>query len=145
MTRNCRLRPNQRLRTLLRSSAVRAAVAACLVAGCGVLTLEEQLLQRFFEASRLYDMAALAKVALPGVVFNPALAGIVDGFTVTNVLHEGERRTVSVDAQVRTPSGTRAQKLTVVIEQTGGDWLITDVMQLPASRTSRGASSAPPY
>jgi hypothetical protein len=115
-----------------------------LLAGCGVLSLEEQLVQRFFEASRLHDRAALEKVAVSGVTFNPISAGVVEEFGVTNVVHEGARRTISLDARIRTASGTRAQKLTVVIEQFAERWLVTEVMPLPASQTSRAASSDRP-
>jgi hypothetical protein len=114
-----------------------------LLAGCGVLTLEEQLLQRFFEASRLYDAAAVEKVAT--VVFNPVSDGIVQDFAVASVDASADRRVVTVDAQVRRRTGTAPERLTVIMERRGGRWLITEFTRPRASQTSRGASSVPPY
>src|SRR5688500_1355428 len=100
MTRSRLHQTRSTFRTLLRSTVA----AAWLVAGCRVLTLEEQTLQRFFEASRLYDMAALEKVAT--VPFNPVTDGIVQDFAVVSVAVSGDVRTVNVDAQVRGRTGT---------------------------------------
>jgi hypothetical protein len=111
-------------------------IAACLLAGCGVLSLEEQLLQRFFEASRTYDRVALEKVAAAGVVYNPVTNGVVDDFTVVDVVESGGRRTVRVEATVRMDGGTRRQPLQAVMERQDKGWRITSLMPLPASRTA---------
>jgi hypothetical protein len=126
-------------RTSLRRppSRLPAGVAvACLLAGCGVLSLEEQLLQRFFEASRTYDRVALEKVAAAGVVYNPVTNGVVDGFTVVDVVESGGRRTVRVEATVRMDGSTRRQPLQAVVERRDEGWRITSLMPLPASRTA---------
>jgi len=131
-----------RPRTFLRNSLA-AVAAAGLMAGCGVLTLEEQVLLRFFEASRVYDMAAVEKVAT--LAFNPVTDGIVQDFVVSAVDAAADRRTVTVDAQVRRRGGTTAERLIVTMERRAGRWLITGFTRPRASQTSRGASSAPPY
>jgi hypothetical protein len=102
------------------------------VLGCGVLTPEEQLLQRFFEASRLYDAAAIDKVAT--VMFNPATDGIVQDFHVTEVGPVEQRperplrRTVGVTAQVRSRNGTTSQRLlTATLERRAERWIIVAI------------------
>jgi hypothetical protein len=107
-----------------------------------VLTLEEQLLQRFFDASRLYDMAAVEKVAT--VAFNPRIDGVVEEFTVAGVEETGDRRVADVDVMVRRGGRLADERLRVTISRRGGRWLITDVRRLPASQTAPAASSAPP-
>ena len=139
MSRRC---PRPTRRTFLRSSWA-AVAAACVAAGCGVATLEEQVVRRFFEASRTYDKAALAKVAT--VAFNPVTDGIVADFVVAGVEATAARRVVSVDAEVHRRSGTAVERLRLVIEQRAGRWLVTEVTRPRASQTSRAASSAPPY
>jgi hypothetical protein len=124
MTTICSRRRRQSLRTFLRSSL---SCAGLLLASCGVLTLEEQLLQRFFEASRLYDMAAVEKVAT--VVLNPVTDGIVQDFTVTKVEGNDAARTVTVAAQLRTADGRVAAKTLVVTLEYRGRWLITAIRQ----------------
>src|SRR5688500_373192 len=59
------------------------ALLALLLAGCGVLSPEEQLLTDFFEASRLHDTTVAAKVS--DVIFSPAVDGIVDRFEIERV------------------------------------------------------------
>jgi hypothetical protein len=110
--------------------------AACLLAGCGVLSLEEQLLQRFFDASRTYDRVALEKVAAAGVVYNPVTDGVVDEFAVVDVVDSGGRRTVRVDAIVRADGSTRRQALQAVVERRDAGWRITSLTPLPASRSA---------
>lgn len=112
----------QSLQTLLRSSL---GLLLLLAAACGVLTPEEQLLQRFFEASRLYDAVAARKVAT--VVFHPITDGIVQDFAITKVDGDGSSRTVTVAAQVRRGSGTAtAETLVVTLERRDG-WIITGI------------------
>jgi hypothetical protein len=124
-----------------RTQATALVAAIVLAAACRVLSTEEQLLARFFEAGRFYDRAAMDKVA--AVEWNPASAGIVRDFRVSRVDRETEsRRAVTVNAEVRQPDGSLTRREYVaVIERRGGRWLIT---QLRASRTSPAASSAPP-
>ena len=131
--------PRRSRRTLLRRLPSRFAAgvaAACLLAGCGALSLDEQLLLRFFAASRTYDRAALEKVAAPGVVYNPVTEGVVDDFTVVEVAESGARRIVRVDAIVRMDGGTRHQALQAVVERLDAGWRITSLMPLPASRSA---------
>lgn len=129
------MRPRNRLRRR-RSSRPLLAAVACLLAGCGVLSLEEQILQRFFEASRLYDRVALEKVAAPGIVFNPVTDGVVEDFTVTSTTADGSRRLVDLDVEVSTASASARRSLRVVIADLDGTWRITDLRPLPASRTA---------
>jgi hypothetical protein len=138
-------------RTLLRSS-LGLAVAAGLLAGCGVPSSDEQVLLRFFRASRLYDVAAIEKVAL--VAFNPVTDGIVQDFVVAGVKASEATREVTIDAQVRRAAGvvagfsrplTVTERLVVTMERRDGRWLITGITRPPASQTSPAASSAPPY
>ncbi len=134
MRRPCRSR-----RTHLRrppSRALAAAAVACLLAGCGVRSVDEQLLQRFFDASRVYDRVALNKVAAPGVVYNPVTDGVVDDFTVVEVVESGGRRTVRVDATVRVAGSTRRQALQAIVARSDAGWRIASVTPLPASRTA---------
>jgi hypothetical protein len=119
------------------------ALSACLLAGCGVLSLEEQVLQRFFEASRLYDRVALEKVAT--IAFHPVVEGIVLDFDVDGVDVVDGRRVVRLDAQVRQRNRTALERLVVTLELKDGRWLVTGLTRPRASQTSRGASSAPPY
>jgi hypothetical protein len=122
MTRICSRHRRQTLRTLLRSSA---GCAWLLLAACGVLTLEEQLLQRFFEASRLYDTAAVEKVAT--VMLNPVTDGVVQDFTVTDVEGNDSTRTVTVAAQLRTSDGRIAATTFIVTLEHRERWLITAI------------------
>jgi hypothetical protein len=113
-----------------------------VLAACGVLTTEEQLLQRFFEASRLYDSAALEKVST--VVFHPVTDGIVQDFAVTGVDGTDALRTVTLTAQVRTADGRVTPQTLVATLERRERWVIIAITRPPASRTSPGASSAPP-
>src|SRR5687768_5691910 len=60
-----------------------ALCLALVLAGCGVLSPEEQLLTDFFEASRLHDTTVAAKVS--DVIFNPARDGVVDRFDIERI------------------------------------------------------------
>lgn len=122
-----RSNPLRRLRSSL--------AATWLLAGCGVLSLEEQLLFRFFEASRLYDRVALERVAASGVALNPVTDGVVHDFSVGSVSELGGRRIVRLTAEVRSPSGVELQAMEVEIARSGERWLITSLRRLPASQT----------
>jgi hypothetical protein len=129
MTRRQSYRSRLTLRQLLSSNL---AVLSLVLLGCGVLTPEEQLLQRFFEASRLFDAAALEKVAT--VVFNPVTDGIVQDFHVTAVSAVEPtavgplRRTANVTAQVRRRNGAESQRtLTATFERHADHWIIVAI------------------
>lgn len=123
-----RLRPTRRRRLQSRLAAATPLLAALLPAACGVRTTEEQLLQRLFEASRVYDLAAVAKVST--VVVNPVQDGIVLDFDVVAVgaVKDGPgglpRRTAAVDVQVRKADTTSQRRLTVTFERRGDHWMI---------------------
>lgn len=119
---------------LRRSSAAIAASAVLLLAGCDVPTLEEQLLRRFFDASRTYDRVALAKVAVPGLVYNPVTEGVVADFSVVDVSGEGDERTVLVDAEVVAEGAARRQLLEAAMARGDRGWRITAITPLPVSR-----------
>lgn len=119
-------------------------VAAVLVAmtlaapGCTVPGLEEQTLRRFFEASRARDNTLLAKVATVGL--NPVTEGTVRDFEVIAIAdaQTGKNiitKSVTVKAQLRTPSEETVSRVFVFTLQragdkpegatTGGAWTIT--------------------
>lgn len=114
----------------------RSSLAAVwLLAGCGVLSADEQLLFRFFEASRLYDRVALERIAAPGVVLNPVTEGVVVDFSLSSVSTETSRRIVRLTADVRSRSGVGRQAMEVEIARSDGRWVITSIRRLPASQT----------
>jgi hypothetical protein len=79
---------------------------------------------------------ALEKVATSGVVYNPVTQGVVDDFTVVEVVESGGRCTVRVDATVRVAGSTRLQALQAIIERRDDLWRITSLTPLPASRSA---------
>ena len=106
-------------------------VMALAVAGCGVLSPEEQLLTDFFEASRLHDTTAVARVST--VTFNPRQHGVVRQFAIEQVVDaaDGQSKAVTVHAQVRDFSGaTSARRLVVTMNRDGGRWLVTGVRRV---------------
>jgi len=127
--------------------------------GCGAPNVEEQVLRAFFDASRARDNTLLAKVAT--VSLNPATEGTVRDFEVTHVEETRAGRghmtkQVTVRARLHTPRGQTVSRMLVFtfersITASGRSvgerrWMIVDVRltPLPASRTSREESSAPP-
>ena len=104
---------------------------------------EEQTLLRFFVAAPTLDSTVIGKYATIG--FNPRIDGIVQTFTVTAVGPERQdQKDVTIDAVVLQPDGITARRTMVAtFGKVDGRWLITGLRQTPASRTSRGASSAP--
>ena len=116
-----------------------ASVWALTAVACAA-SAEEQTLLKFFEAARTLDRAIIDKYATVG--FNPRTDGIVQTFTVTDAGQDREgRKDVTIDAVVRDPSGATTQRTYVVTFQAG---VITGLRQIPASRTSREASSDRP-
>jgi hypothetical protein len=87
------------------------AAILILSAACGVLSAEEQLLMRFFEASRLHDTTMVA--TLSSVTFNPRTEGVVEDFDVQDVEDEGDAKRVTVRASVRQLSGSRSDRTLV--------------------------------
>src|SRR5215216_1878102 len=75
-------------------------ILTLLAVGCGVLSPEEQLLTRFFEASRLHDTTVVARMS--EVMFNPRVDGVVQDFRIENVEEDGggQSERVTVQAQV---------------------------------------------
>jgi hypothetical protein len=124
--------------------SVASAVSALVLMGCGAASVEEQTLLRFFVAARTLDSTVLRKYATVG--FNPRTDGIVQALTVTAVGPERPNgKEVTIDAVVLEPSGVASRRTMVAtFARVEGRWLITGLRQIPASQTSREASSAPP-
>ncbi len=105
---------------------------ALLVAGCGVLSPEEQLLTDFFEASRLHDTTVAAKTA--DVIFNPALDGVVDRFEIERIekAPDGRSGRVTIEAQVRRGDGPAVSKRMVATLRRQDDrWVIGSLAAAP--------------
>lgn len=101
-----------------------AALTAC------AFQPERTLLDRFFAASRLRDLTALAPLAT--VVFEPREHGIVTSFEIVRVVSQGSTlKTVIITAPVKLPTGQQVEKnITITIEQREGRWLVTDFRML---------------
>jgi hypothetical protein len=93
-----------------------------------VLSPEEQLLTDFFEASRLHDTTAVARIS--SVTFNPREQGVVRQFSVEQAVAaaDGQSKTVSVQAQVSDLSGTTSsRRLLVTLRRQEDRWVITEI------------------
>jgi hypothetical protein len=127
-----------------------------LVSACWLLlsiacaaSAEEQTLLRFFEAARTLDRTIIEKYAKVG--FDPRTDGVVQSFRLTNRAPERDgQKEVTIEAVVRAPEGSVSRKTLLVSfqrvprgDQPSGRWFITGLRQIPASQTSRVASSAP--
>ena len=100
--------------------------SALVLAACGVLSPEEQLLRRFFEASRLYDTTTVA--ALATVAFNPRTDGVVGDFEIEDVAEEGSSKLVTIRAAVRQlDGGTTQRALVVTMVRKDDRWFIIRV------------------
>ena len=106
----------------MRHGVACAAALACIA--CGVLSPEEQLLTDFFEASRLYDTAVMAR--LSAVPLNPRTEGIVDAFDIERVDEADDgRRRVTVNARVRRFDGqVGSRRLVFSLVRQDGRWFI---------------------
>jgi hypothetical protein len=94
--------------------------------GCGVLSPEEQLLKRFFEASRLNDTTIVATMA--GVTFNPRSDGVVQHFEVEDVRDDGDSKRVTVRAAVDQWDGSATGRtLLVTLVRKENRWFITQI------------------
>ena len=107
-------------------------VAVTLLAcGCGVRSLEEQILDDFFAAARLHDTSALSRVAT--VDFNPRTMGVVHEYEIAAVEVSaagtgGETRHVVLAAQLRRPEGEVVPTtLAATLERRDGTWLLTAI------------------
>jgi hypothetical protein len=97
-----------------------------LSAGCGVLSPEEQLLTRFFEASRLNDTTQAAKYAT--VTFNPRAEGVVEAFEIAELARVDQQTRVVIDAAVRPLGGVPARRqIVATIQQRDGRPMIVDI------------------
>ena len=94
--------------------------------GCGVLSPEEQLLKRFFEASRLHDTTIVATMA--SVTFNPQVEGVVRDFEVEDIQQEGDSRRVTIRADVRHWGGTVTERtLVFTLVRKQNRWFISQI------------------
>jgi hypothetical protein len=108
------------------SSTAAALMVALAAAGCGVLSQEEQLLTDFFEAARLHDTTAVAKVS--AVTFNPRTDGVVQDFEIQDVADDGSTRRVRVRASVRQLAGGSADRMLVfTLVRKADRWFIASV------------------
>jgi hypothetical protein len=106
-----------------------AATLVLVACACGWTRSDEQVITKFFEQSRIYDTARLARFAT--VVFDPRTDGVVDRFTVIRrgadepISPEGRRRQVTLSADVRSPAG-RVQRtdLMMTLEERDGAWMV---------------------
>jgi hypothetical protein len=129
---------------------VRRVLALSLASACWTLAVacaasaEEQTLLRFFTAAPTLDSTVIGKYATVG--FNPRADGIVQTFTITDAGEERDGvKDVTLEAVVREPAGATVRRTLVATFQTrDGQPLITGLRQVPASRTSRAASSVQP-
>lgn len=99
------------------------ATGVLLSAACGVLSPEEQLLTRFFEASRLHDTTRASTMS--AVTFNPRTDGVVRAFDIAAVSGDGQTEALAVDASIARPDGALVQRrLTVTLQRRDGRWFI---------------------
>ena len=91
---------------------------------CGVLSPEAQLLTDFFEASRLYDTAVMARLSARPM--NPRTEGIVDAFDIQRVDKDDDGSSrVTVNARVRRFDGqVGSRQLVFSLVRQGGRWFI---------------------
>jgi hypothetical protein len=111
---------------------LRTLLGLAVLAGCGVLSPEEQILTKFFEASRLHDTTVVARMS--EVTFNPRLDGVVQDFHVETVeeAEDGQSERVTVQAQVRGPDAqVTARTLVFTLQRREGRWFITSLGGAP--------------
>ena len=110
--------------------------AAILAAACGVMSPEEQILAKFFRASRLIDNTVLADLAT--VSFDPRTDGSVQQFQIIDFGPESTEgslvsKQVTLTADVHTPDGrTVPATLTATFQRRDGRWIITALQQKSA-------------
>ena len=115
--RPCRATRRNSLRRLLLG-------VACTAIACGVLSPEEQLLTRFFEAERVYDTTVMAR--LSAVPMNPRTDGIVDAFRIRAVDRgDDQHERVTVSADIRGFDGrSQSRDLVFTVTHRDGRWFI---------------------
>jgi hypothetical protein len=120
---------------------------ALLSVACSA-SAEEQTLLRFFEAARTLDRTIIQKYSR--VSFNPRTDGIVQSFSLATRGPERDgQKDITIEAVVRAPDGGVSRQTLLVSFQrvssgdqsSTGRWVITSLRQIPASQTSREASS----
>jgi hypothetical protein len=94
--------------------------------GCGP-TAERTLLTRFFAASRLRDLTALAGIST--VVFEPSSDGIVTSFEIVIVRERAGSKEIWLTAPVKLPDGRTMVKDLVATIQGG---MVTAISEPPA-------------
>ena len=89
-----------------------------------MLSPEEQLLTEFFEASRVYDVSVMSRLA--SVPLNPRTDGIVDSFEIERVDRAADgTEQVQVAAQVRSFGGqVSSRQLVFTLTRRDGRWFI---------------------
>ena len=108
-----------------------------MLAGCSRRP-EQPVLQKFFDASRNADRAALASLAT--VTFDPQADGLVSRFEIVNVTPEekaGDKITknVTLTAPVKMPNGeTIEKKLAIAMERRGDQWIVTGLVAIPIQK-----------
>jgi hypothetical protein len=94
--------------------------------GCGVLSPDEQLLTRFFEASRLNDTTIVATMA--NVTFNPQVEGVVRDFDVEAVQQTGDSKRVTIRAAVHHWGGATTERtLVFTLVRKQNRWFISQI------------------
>lgn len=120
----------RRRATTARSRRLPAAlIAALALAACGGTPADEQLIEKFFEQSRLYDRTMLARLST--VVYDPVANGSVDRFQIVTrdrVVSNPPRTEVTILAQVRDASGrVSARTLVLTLEERDGANVIVGI------------------
>ena len=112
---------------------------ALLVSGCA--RPERDILEQFFNDSRLRDLTALQRFSR--ITFEPLQQGIVTDFDIVKVIEEGDAKTVTVSADVKRPDGQRVPETLVIMMERrkvadGGpgtperrEWIITGLVEKP--------------
>jgi hypothetical protein len=124
-----------------------AAALALVSGGCVWPSSERQLLLDFFQACRVYDTTVMARMAT--ATCDPKQFGVVEEFEIENVRHDRSsagypQEEVALRARIRSLDGDiREHPVVATLEQVDDRWIVTALMQPPASRTSREASSVP--
>jgi hypothetical protein len=114
---------------------------AAFLAGCTARP-ERPLLERFFEASRLRDRAALQHLST--VTFEPHDQGIITAFDVVGVTSEernGEivNKNVTVVAPVELSNGQiEKKKLIITMQKRDKEWIVTGVVAQDFSPAAQG-------
>lgn len=102
---------------------VAALASAAALTACGVLSPEEQLLTRFFEASRLHDTTVASTMS--AVTFNPRTDGVVREFEIARIERAGDAEEVIVNTTIATAGGQLVERvLSVRLERRAGRWFI---------------------